>query len=278
DGVVGQKIPRFENRIIAKCVLIPQLNVCILREGVKGQPHEKSIIAVEVAFLMKIKNLRIQRPGGLNWLSAEEIRDILEDPKRTDWKFTKTALKKYCVSIGAIPLPGHDALESPRFSGRSRFCRPALEILKRLIISGEKPSEFLRKEIERLKGNKDPLKGLVESDLKFIADMAARNDTWEGIYIPNQQLDALVELSSNSNEAIARLIGQQNDPVVRHRLTVFHQRLCELEEKTKTQPDYVALEFVREDFMGRKAKLEYNSFIKKRAEERIKAREEAAQA
>ncbi len=276
QGVVGQKIPRFENRIIAKCALIPRLNVCKLREGEKGQPHEKSLVAVEVAFLMKLKNLRVQRPGGNGWLSAKEIRAILENPKRTDWKFTKSAWKKLCVTIGAIPLPGHDEIESPRFSGRSRFCRPALEVLKRLILSGKKPSEFLQEEIARLNGNKDPLKGLVEADLKFIGDMAAKNDTWEGIYIPNQQLDALVELSNNSDEAITRLIGQQNDPIVRHRLGVFYKRLLELEKSTKSRPDQVVLEFVREDFMGKKAKIEYFSFIKRRAEERIKAREEAA--
>jgi CRISPR-associated endonuclease Csn1 len=276
QGVVGQKLPRFENRIIAKCALIPRLNVCKLREGEKGQPHEKSLVAVEVAFLMKLKNHRIQRPGGLGWLSAVEIRSILEDPKRKDWKFTKSAWKKHCISIGAIPLPGHEEIDSPRFSGRSRFCRPALEVLKRLILSGEKPSEFLKEETQHLNGNKDPLKGLVEADLKFIADMAAKNDAWESIYIPNQQLDALTELSNNSDEAITRLIGQQNDPIVRHRLSIFYKRLCELEKATNSRPDQVVLEFVREDFMGKKAKLEYNSFIKRRAEERIKAREEAA--
>ncbi len=276
QGVLGQKIPRFDNRIIAKCALIPRLNVCKLREKEKGQPHPQSLVAVEVAFLMKLKNLRIQRPGGQGWLLAEEIHDILENPKRDDWKFSKSVWKKFCVTIGAIPLPGHEEIESPRLSGRSRFCRPALEVLKRLILSGQKPSGFLREEIKRLNGNKDPFKGLVETDLKFLADMAARNDTWEGIYIPNQQLDALTELSTNSNEAITRLIGQQNDPIVRHRLNVFYKRLCELEKISKGQPDSVVLEFVREDFMGKKAKIEYNSFIKKRAEERIKAREEAA--
>ena len=278
QGVVGQKIPRFENRIIAKCALIPRLNVCKLREGEKGQPHEKSLVAVEVAFLMKLKNLRVQRPGGNGWLAAAELRAILEHPKRKDWKFTEAGLRKFCDTIGAKPLPGHEEVTSPRFSGRSRFCRPALEILKRLILSGKNPSEFLQEEIARLNGNKDPLKGLVEADLKFISDMAAKNDSWEGIYIPNQQLDALTELSNNSEEAITRLIGQQNDPVVRHRLNVFYKRLRELEQSTQSRPDQVVLEFVREDFMGKKAKLEYNSFIKKRAEERIKAREEAAKA
>jgi CRISPR-associated endonuclease Csn1 len=278
QGVVGQKIPRFENRIIAKCALIPRLNVCKLREGEKERPHQKSLAAVEATFLMKLKNLRVQRGGGAGWLTAEEIRGVYEDPKRKDWKFSKPVWKKYCVSIGAIPLPGQEQVDAPRLSGRSRFCRPALEILKRLILSGKKPSEFLRDEIGSLKGNKNPLKGLVETDLKFIADMAARNDTWESIYIPNQQLEAIAASAGNPQKAIAHLIGMQNDPVVRHRLTAFHQRLCELEQSTGMRPDSVVLEFVREDFMGKRAKLEYSNFIKKRAEERTKARNEAAAA
>lgn len=274
QGVVGQKIPRFDNRIIAKCAVIPRLNVCKLREGEKGQPHPQSLVAVEVAFLMKLKNLRFQRGNQQAALSVGEIRAILEDPKRTKWAITESAWRKYCQRIGAVPLPGHDGVESPRLSGRSRFCRPALEILKRLIVSGQKPSEFLREELARLNGNKDPRKGLVESDLKFLREMADRNDTWESLYIPNQQLDALAQSSADPDEAIQRLIGQQNDPVVRHRLDTFAKRLKALD--VHGRPDHVVLEFVREDFMGKKAKLELSKFMRDRAEERKKAREEAA--
>ena len=276
QGVVGQKIPRFDNRIIAKCALIPRLNVCKLREGEKGEPHPQSLVAVEVAFLMKLKNLRFQRGKQQGAMSAAEIRALLDDPKRTKWAITKAAWKKLCAAMGAVPLPGHEEVESPRFSGRSRFCRPALEILKRLILSGQKPSDFLREELIRLNGNKDPLKGLTESDLQFLREMAARNDTWEGLYIPNQQLDALAQSTANPDEAIQRLIGQQNDPIVRHRLDTFAKRLTALDVHGK--PDHVVLEFVREDFMGKKAKMELSKFMKDRAEERKQAREEAAKA
>ena len=37
QGVLGQKIPRFDNRIIGKCVLIPRLNVCKIRTGSDGE-------------------------------------------------------------------------------------------------------------------------------------------------------------------------------------------------------------------------------------------------
>ena len=276
DGVLGQKIPRFDNRIIAKCALIPRLNVCKLREGEKGQPHTQSLVAVEVTFLMKLKNLRFQRASKQDALSAAEIRAIIEDPRRKNWTITATAWKKYCASLGAVPLPGHEEVESPRFSGRSRFCRPALEILKRLILSGQKPSEFLQDELAGMAGNKDPLRGVVEADVKFLREMAARNDTWEGLYIPNQQLDALAQSSANPDETIQRLIGQQNDPVVRHRLDTFAKRLKVLD--VHGQPDHVVLEFVREDFMGKKAKIELAKFMKERAKQRKEAREEAVKA
>ena len=47
-GVLGQKIPRFDNRIIAKCKLLPKRNVC------KAETVEN----VSLVLLMKLKNLR----------------------------------------------------------------------------------------------------------------------------------------------------------------------------------------------------------------------------
>jgi len=54
-------------------------------------------------------------------------------------------------------------------------------------------------------------------------------------------------------------------------LSLFVERLVYLKEKFG-EPESVVLEFVREDFMGRKAKLEYNKFIKDRAAERAAAK------
>jgi CRISPR-associated endonuclease Csn1 len=275
QGVVGQKIPRFDNRIIGKCVLIPRLNVCKIRKGEDGELHPQSRIAAEVVFLMKLKNMRFQKLGGVHGLSAKEIGEIFNDPKRKKLALTPTQWRKWCSHFGGHPLPGLFAeVEEPKFSGRSRFCRPALEILKRLILSGDAPPVAYAKELARLDVNTDPLKGLVESDLKFLRQMG---DTWDGIYIPNQKLEALAQSTDDAHEAIRRLIGSQNDPIVRHRLTLFADRLDELAEKHGT-PDYVVLEFVREDFMGDKAKFEYLKFQRDRAKQRAEAREEAAKA
>src|SRR5205823_5917270 len=150
---------------------------------------------------------------------AQEIKDIFNDPKRTKLGLTPTQWKKWCVKIGALPMAGqYEEVAEPSFSGRSRFCRPALEILKRLILSGDTPHQTFEKELQKLNGNTDPLKGLVKRDLKFLQQMGA---TWEGIYVPNQKLDALAHSANNSKESIHKLIASQNDPIVRHRLTLF---------------------------------------------------------
>jgi len=280
QGVVGQKIPRFDNRIIGKCVLIPRMNVCKIRTDEGGEIHPQSRLAAEVPFLMKLKNMRVQRGGQSAGLTAGEIKSIFENYALENLSITESAWKKkVCVSLGAIPLPGHECVEAPKISGRSRFCRPALDILKRLILSGQKPKDFHRAEVVKLNGNTNPIKGLVEADLKFLSQMG---ETWEGIYIPNQKLDALVRNSDNSSEAIRTLIGSQNDPIVRHRLNLFVERLNYLEKEANGkgfgEPESVVLEFVRTDFMGHKAKLEYNKFLKDRAAERVKAKKEAAEA
>lgn len=275
QGVVGQKIPRFDNRIIGKCVLVPRLNVCKIRKGADGTLHPRSRIAAEVVLLMKLKNMRLQQDARVRGLTAKEVSQIFNDPKRTKLGLTATQWKKWCLKFGGRPLPGqYEEVAEPRFSGRSRFCRPVLEILKRLILSGDTPPQAYEKEVAQLNGNTNPLKGLVKDDLTCLLQMGP---TWEGIYIPNQKLDALARSAGDAQEAIRQLIGSQNDPIVRHRLTLFAARLNELAERFGP-PDFVVLEFVREDFMGKKAKLEYMKFQRERASERAKAREEAAKA
>lgn len=274
-GVMGQKIPRFDNRIIGKCVLIPRLNVCKIRTDDKGDLLPQSRPAAEAVFLMKLKNMRFQTGKGVRGLSAKEIGEIFNDPKRYKLGLTPTQWKKWCVRFGGQPLPGqYEEVAEPSFAGRSRFCRPALELLQRLILSGDTPKLAHEKELARLNSNTNPLKGLVRDDLKFLRQMG---ETWDGTYIPNQKLDGLARSSGDPSEVIRTLIGSQNDPIVRHRLTLFAKRLDELAEKFGT-PDAVVLEFVREDFMGKKAKMEYFKFQRDRAAQRAKAREEAAKA
>jgi len=279
QGVLGQKIPRFDNRIIEKCVLMPRFNVCKVevRLDKEGKAYQESLLASEVTFLMKLKNMRVQRASTVqSGLTAQEIAAIFDDPKVKGYKLTASQWKKICESFGAQPVnPKKDEVEPPKDFGRSRFCRPALEILKRLILTGLPPKEFYEAELVRLNGNTDQRKGLVAADLKFLLDMGP---TWEGLYIPNQKLDALAQQTANAEAAIRVLIGSQNDPVVRHRLETFWSRLKTLEKETKGKPDQIVIEFVRTDFMGKKAKLDYEDFMRKRAKERKEARADAEKA
>jgi CRISPR-associated endonuclease Csn1 len=48
QGLLGQKVPRFDNRIISKCKLIPRLNVCKANKALNK----------EVTFLLELKNMR----------------------------------------------------------------------------------------------------------------------------------------------------------------------------------------------------------------------------
>ncbi len=276
QGVLGQKIPRFDNRIIDKCALIPRFNVCKVRGDEHRAQGERGTLPQEVTFLMKLKNMRVQLGSKEQvGLTAAQIATVFEAFKDKGWKLTKTQWTKFCDSIGVRSVGPVEEVVAPKATGRSRFCRPALEILKRLILSGQTPPKFHAAELRQLNGSTDPRKGLVPADLKFLLDMGT---TWEGLYLPNQKLDALAQRTGDAESAILELIGSQNDPVVRHRLGAFWRRLRVLEEKLKEGPGQIVIEFVREDFMGQKALLAYRDFIRRRERERKQAREDAAKA
>src|SRR5579885_1651991 len=175
-GILGQKVPRFDNRIIAKCALIPRLNVCKaeIRRDTANNIYPESLLAAEVTFLLKLKNIQVQRfDKQVGKLTAKEIRGLFDDPKRDRAKlsFTETQWKKICLSLGALPSPGHEEIKAPKTGGRSRFCRPALQILRKLILSGETPAIAHVRELEAIAGNTDPRKGLVPADLEFLRQM-----------------------------------------------------------------------------------------------------------
>ena len=278
QGALSQKIPRFDNRIIAHCALIPRFNVCRSDDPVTWQ----------ATFLMSLHRMRYYVDGHEKRLTIEEIRELFaaaqkddvkrkaKDKARPDaetkpttrpkaWAMTKSAWEKWCERHGGKPVATQAEVEAPRAAGRSRFSRPALRVLRDLILSGESPHAFHKRLVTALP------EGMVASDLDFLLRMP---DDWARIHIPD---DRSSFSGLNREERLSRiraLIGEQRDPVVRHRLGVFQQRLEVLEHKWG-QPDAVAIEFVREDFMGEKARKRLEDFQKKRREERKRAREQA---
>lgn len=321
-GATAQKTPRFDNRIINDCALLEGLKVCnvtVRHDPAKGGPAADSLLPAEVTFLMKLKNILVHGAGGHRKLTPAEIGAIFsaasakaaaKDPALKNYSssvinsFSLTASAwakdKAIKKLALFPLPGHEVVRAPKTEGRSRFSRPALRLLRALILGGEKPSVFLQRllardpallgcigmdildeEPVRFTGGaknflKRPRPWILAGQLKFLADLARTNDTWEGIFIPEQRLDSLEARHADEEGNVARdaaireLVGSVKDPVVRHRLGVFASRLAALGEKFG-EPGEIVMEFVRTDFMGEKAKAQLAAFQKKREESRSSA-------
>ena len=266
---LGQKIPRFDNRIIDKCKLIPRLNVCRIRPLDEAR-SEDDLLHYEITLALKLLNLRFFKDSESCALTFEQFKELFEIGRLDKYRITKSKLKKYLKSINASA--GEDAeIVAPRSSGRSSFSRPAMRILKELIFSGEAPSDFFGKKIGLI-SNTDPNKGLVSEDLDFVKLMG--DCPWNGIFIPDvETYRYAMRVNADSEASINKLIGSQNDPVVRHRLSFFYERLKALSQKFGV-PDRIILEFVREDFMGKEAKKDLNNYLNKRfAEKRNLAKE-----
>jgi CRISPR-associated endonuclease Csn1 len=324
-GATAQKTPRFDNRIINQCALLEGLQVCgvtVRRDREGNKPDPDSLLHAEVTFLMKLKNILVHGPGGQRKLTAQEIADIFQAvSKKAAAKdaglknYSSSVIQSFSMTASAwfkasgiknlalVPLPGHEVVRAPKTEGRSRFSRPALRILRALILAGEKPSVFHGRLVARdpellnqigmdildeepvrtANGAKNftkrPRPWVLTSQLKFLAGLARANDTWEGIYIPEQRLDSLEARHADAEGNVARgaaireLIGSVNDPVVRHRLGVFAGRLAALEAEFG-KPEEIVMEFVRTDFMGKDAKAQLAAFQKKREEARKAAIEQ----
>ena len=141
----GKKIPRFDNRIIDKCRLIPRLNVCKIRPLSEAR-GEGDLLHYEITLSLKLLNLRFFRNSNVESLSFEEFKAAFEIAKSAKYKMGKAALKKFLKSISASVLSEDQSeIEAPRESGRASFSRPAMLLLKELIFSGMPPAEFYAK-------------------------------------------------------------------------------------------------------------------------------------
>jgi CRISPR-associated endonuclease Csn1 len=288
-GVLSQKIPTFDNRALSKCSLIPRFHSAKAspRMLADGTLEPDSLLPAEVSFLMKLKNFRFDLPGlEVGRFSPSQIGEIFEGRRRdvvkkadaTRYRLTRRELQNLIERQGGVALRrDHDVIEAPRLSGRSRFSKPALKIVKKLILSGKSPAVVRGEEIIALSGNLDPVRGLVPDDLNFlsrITSSGSKDASWDDFYLPDESLAFVENPAIGAEQKIREMIGRQNNPVVRHRLEVFWKLLRELQEM-HGNPECVALEFVREDFMGPKAKMELLRFQSDRRKARAEARSEA---
>lgn len=252
QGVLGQKIPRFDNRIIAKCKLLPKRNVC----------KANTIENVTFVLLMKLKNLRITNNLGEKIiLSPEEIKHIYENwllkveqnvikmqekckkenktPDKEDKKLDTTITKKEIENV--INQVISDKIEPMKanISGRSSFCKRACQIMNKFILGGYLyPQEM---DITEFIDSENSPNGITKQEIQV---MLSRIGDWNNLYIPDNRGENI-----NDSEKIRTntdlIIGSITNPVVRNRLQIFRDLLLSL-EKDYGKPDEVIFEFVRE--------------------------------
>ena len=233
QGVLGQKIPRFDNRIISKCKLLPKRNVC----------KANTIENVAITLLLKLKNLRVTGlDGDKIMLSPEEILKIFENWKikseekgKLDASITKAEIEKV-ISLKII-----DKIEPMKanISGRSSFCRRACLILTKVILSGE--ANPVDMDISEFIDPEGTVNGITEAEIK---QMLSKIGTWNNLYIPDNRGENI-----DSNEDVLlktdTMIGEITNPIVRNRLQIFRNLLLILAKKYG-KPDEVIFEFVRD--------------------------------
>lgn len=268
QGLLGQKMPRFDNRSISKCVLIPRFNVC----------KAKDALYREMEVLLNLKNIRyINISGEKKSLTATEIKELFENNRNRldDGKksfLTKRDWKRWLKNKGEV-YPAMVEVPNAKVKGRSRFCRPAMKIMKELIISGQNPHDFYKECMNSI-ANTDPRKGLIKEDYRFLLKMP---DNWNNIHIPDSREDEARLMRKQALAQVDFVINRVREPIVRHRLQLFKRRLQNLTAKFGL-PDRVVLELVREPkegLGGTKRKLEYQKIISANKKARDDAREKA---
>ncbi len=237
QGVLGQKIPRFDNRIIAKCKLLPKRNVC------KANTLEN----VSFVLLMKLKNLRLTMLNGRKKkLDPSEIKKIYDNwlqesnnGKILTTTITKTKIEKVLgEKISAETKTLNDDLKV-NISGRSSFCKRACKIMNKFILSGELYP--LDMDITEFLDPEDCPNRITEEEIR---SMLSKIGDWNKLYIPDNRGENI------SDEELTRvktdlMIGDITNPIVRNRLQIFRDLLLYLEKKYG-KPDEVIFEFVRE--------------------------------
>ena len=295
EGVLGQKYPRFENRIVSKCALIHRLNVC----------KAEKPLAIEVGFLLRLVNWRYEKVDeqsrkSVHSLTGEQLAVEFEKCKLA-WKKKSQAYKpeeyakcfrltegkvtKMAENLGGYTKEGHTKIPASKHTGRSRFSQPALYLMKSLILSEKTPKEYYD-ELMALVASKEKENPGAEFGYQLFPDVSYKyhadyfqflekmGDTRDSIHVPDISLaERYFNEDGDVESAIQKVIGTCNWPELRHRLNVFHRKLEELIEKYG-KPDAVHLEFIREDFLSEKKKKKYTDQANAGKEKRQKASEE----
>ncbi len=234
QGVLGQKIPRFDNRIISKCKLLPKRNVC----------KADTIENVTFVLLMKLKNLRFTDVSGEKVkLSPDEISAIYEKwqkkVKEKDGRLDVTIIKKDIEEVTGKKIIDKIEPMKANISGRSSFCRRACQIMNKIILTGELyPTEM---DISEFVDDKNAVNGITEEEIKT---MLSKVGDWNNLYISDNR-EENAKNASSSRIKTDIMIGNITNPIVRNRLQIFRDLIIDLANQYG-KPDEVIFEFVRE--------------------------------
>ena len=286
DGLLAQKLPRFDNRAIGKCSIIPRLNVCRRKQG----------IFIRFIFLRRLYNLRyekITKDGEILScaLSNAEIKKIYRE-REAKWKnkkstqsneerakffkLNKTELKKILKSLGGQIKTGHERIEEVEsLAGRSRYSRPALTILHELMLSGKEPDEFrqqLLASMSLIDNTKEASQKIPGDYWLRISGHKFRLDKEDLYFLSKEDKEDKKQSLQSRQTSIQEIIASCHSPLIRHRLSIFHQRLEGLIDQYG-EPDHVCMEFVREDFINVKHKLKYEANLKRGKKDRQEAKD-----
>lgn len=264
QGVLSQKVPRFDNRIINKCQLLPLRNTCKAEDPLN----------LKFNLLQQLKNIRFTDEDGVieGYLNANQLKivyDLCQENlnSKTTQEVTAGNVKKFIEKAieGKVFDINLDSREKIKLnsSGRSRFCRPALIVMNKILLSGINPPEFDLSPYIQNNDPKQPAKGLTRVELEELVSRLGK--TWTGFHVGDTRYTSMEATRQNKANAILSIIGNVNSPIVRHRLTIFWNELKKL-EKAFGKPDKVILEFIRgkekEGLNGSKKALEYDNQIK----------------
>ena len=234
EGVLGQKIPRFDNRIIAKCKLLPKRNVC------KANTLEN----VTLVLLLKLKNLRVTNSTGEKVrLSPVDIKEIYENwlkkVKNRENKLDTTITKKEIETVTGQKIIDKIEPMKADISGRSSFCRRACQIMTDIILSGELYPQNM--DVSKYIDAPETQNRITEVEIRT---MLSKIGDWNNLYIPDNR-DENASIAENTREKTDLMIGDITNPIVRNRLQIFRDLLFDLAQKYG-KPDEVIFEFVRE--------------------------------
>jgi CRISPR-associated endonuclease Csn1 len=272
QGVLSQKIPRFDNRIINKCQLLPKRNVCKASDSLN----------VEQNLLKQLKDLRftVENDKTGQSLKPRELKIVFELcqenlAKKKSLNITSTQLLKFVRQATDIPVHSLNMSNKDQLkintSGRARFCRPALTIMNQILLEGLNPPEFdITPYIQEGQAN-----GITRDELeKMRARLGA---DWEHFHVADKRYEKHsggLSIQERA-DAIVQTIGAVNNPIVRHRLTFFWNELKSLTQQFG-EPRNVILEFVRGDegLEGQKTANDWERHIKENEKRNDRIREQ----